>query len=67
MSIQVLIFLLVGHIVVPIAFIVALWRGRERDWLNWLLKVLYSGAFLLVIVTVQSVWAKWPGGCKLRA
>src|SRR5688572_6506013 len=55
MPIQTLIFLLVGHIVVPIAFIVSLWRAREHDWLNWLLKVLYSGTFLLVI----GLYGRW--------
>ncbi len=49
MSILIVIFLLVGQFAALIAFIVSLWRAREPDWLSWLLKVLYTAAFLLLL------------------
>lgn len=50
MPIQILIFLVVAHLILPGYFIYSLWRGREHDRCNWLVKVLYSGAYLLFIL-----------------
>lgn len=49
MAIASLIYLVVSQLVIPASFIVALWRGRDRDRLNLLLKALYSGAYLALI------------------
>lgn len=49
MFIQILI-LFATLLVLPGYFLYSLWRGRENSKFNWLLKVLYSGAFLLYVV-----------------
>lgn len=48
MLIQILL-LFTTHLILPIYFIYALWSGREQSRFVWLLKVTYSGAFLLYI------------------
>ena len=49
MLIPVLIFLVVAQLLLPGYFLYALWRGKDRDLLAWLVKVLYSGAYFLLI------------------
>jgi hypothetical protein len=48
MLIQILL-LFVTQLILPIYFIYSLWNGREHSRFQWLLKVLYGGAFLLYI------------------
>ena len=52
MLIQISIFLLVAHFLLPLYFIYALWRGRDDDRLDWLLKVLYSTVYLALILVI---------------
>jgi hypothetical protein len=48
MLIQILL-LFVTQLILPVYFIYSLWNGREHSRFQWLLKVVYSGAFLIYI------------------
>lgn len=43
------VLLLGSHMILPVCFLVSLWRRVETDRFAWLLKVLYTGTFLLFL------------------
>jgi hypothetical protein len=45
-----ILLLFVSQLILPVYFIYSLWNGREHSRFHWLLKLLYSGAFLLYIL-----------------
>jgi Peptidase family M23 len=47
---------LIVTLVLPACFIYSLWRGRERSKSEWLVKALYTGAFVLYLFLVGN-WA----------
>lgn len=47
-----IILLLVQHIFLPGYFIYSLWQGKERSRFQWLLKVAYSGLYILLIFLI---------------
>lgn len=55
MFVQIL-FLFLSHLFLPAYFTYALWQGKEESKLQWLLKSLYSGAYVLYIFMAGS-WA----------
>lgn len=63
MLVQILI-LFFTYLLLPLFLIRALWRGRERSRFTWLLKALYTGAFVLYLFLAGSwdwfsVYLRW--------
>lgn len=53
------VLLLGSQVILPAYFLVSLWKGPEVDRVAWLLKLLYTGTFLLFLF-VAGRW-DWPG------